>query len=86
MRTRKLTGPVYWACALINGDESGLDEDEVKLMNEWLARELQPDESIVDVARGEDGEAEEARFTWQYSLYGGSASGGEVIDYVVMAH
>lgn len=33
------TLPAYWACALINGDESGMDDDEVKEMDAWLKHE-----------------------------------------------
>jgi hypothetical protein len=81
---RTLTGPAYWASALINGDESGMEDAEVKLMNAWLARELEPGEQVVDVARDEDGEGKEARFTWSYRLYGGDTEGGDVVDYVVL--
>lgn len=28
--------PAYWASVLINGDESGLDDDEMKALNRFL--------------------------------------------------
>jgi len=28
--------PVYWACALINGDESGMSEEDIEEMYTWL--------------------------------------------------
>jgi hypothetical protein len=31
--------PVYWASALINADESGMEESDIKDMNAWLDRE-----------------------------------------------
>jgi hypothetical protein len=74
---RTLTGPVYWASALVNGDQSSLTADEVTRMNAWLERELQPGESIVSTHA-------EPRFTWSFRLYGGECDGGEVIDYVVI--
>jgi hypothetical protein len=37
IETTTYTLPAYWACALINGDESGMDDDEIKELNEWLS-------------------------------------------------
>lgn len=31
--------PAYWASALINGDYSGLDDDDAKMLDAWLKRE-----------------------------------------------
>lgn len=36
MNTLTLILPTHWASALVNGDESGLDEDEVKSMDAFL--------------------------------------------------
>lgn len=78
MQSRIVTGPAYWACALINGDHTGMSDAEDKLCAAWLVNELEPLEEVVDVV--EDSE----RFTWSYRLYGGDAAGGDVCDYVVL--
>lgn len=36
MKTTTYTLPAHWACALINGDESGMEEEEIAAMNDWL--------------------------------------------------
>jgi len=45
--------PVYWASALINGDDSGLEDDEIKEINAFC-KGLGP---CVDVS-------EEEEFSW----------------------
>lgn len=77
MKARIITGPAYWASALVNGDQSGLTTDEVIRLNAWLAKELSPRESVVCCS-------EESRFTWHYALYGGECAGGDVLDYTVL--
>jgi len=37
MKTIKLTLPEFWASALVNGDYSGLEDDEVKELESWLS-------------------------------------------------
>ena len=39
---------------------------------------------IIDVARDADGDALDPHFTWSFDLYGGTASGGDVLDYIAM--
>ena len=75
-----VTLPEAWASALINGDISGLDDREIDALDSW--DRANPGVHIVDVARDADGEGAEPRFTWSYDLYGGSARGGSVLDYV----
>jgi hypothetical protein len=79
----ELTGPAYWASAIINGDRSGLEPDERQRLDAWLARELGPNDDIVDVARDDEGQGLDPRFTWDFDLHGGECRGGEVIDYIV---
>ena len=76
-----VTGPVYWASYLVNGDARGLEAEEKALADKWLAG--LDGWAVVDVARNPRGEGLEPRFTWHYALYGGQCAGGEVIDYVV---
>jgi L-rhamnose isomerase len=37
MKTIKLTLPEFWASSLINGDSSGLEDDEVQELENWLS-------------------------------------------------
>jgi len=76
----RVTGPAYWASYLVNGDDSGLEPEEKAAADAWQAK-IAP-YYVVDVARHEDGEGEDPRFTWSYDLHGGTASGGDVIDYI----
>ena len=41
-------GAACWASYLINGDASGLSDDERQLADAWCERELGPDDAIVD--------------------------------------
>ena len=75
-----ITGPAYWSSALVNGDYSSLDESETRACKEWCAK--LNGWYVVDVERDSEGEAVESRFTWHNELYGGTARGGDVIDYV----
>lgn len=36
MKTETYTLPAYWASALINADESGMEDDEIAAMDKWL--------------------------------------------------
>jgi hypothetical protein len=75
---RTITGAEYWASYFINGDASGLSEEEKAAADNWLALELEPGESVVDCE-------EEGRFTWSYDLHTHTETrGGNVIDYTVM--
>lgn len=72
-----ITAPAHWASALINGDRSGLSEDESAMLDRWLTREGIRASDFVDCS-------EEPRFTWSYQIYCSEAtcSGGSVLDYV----
>lgn len=39
IETRIYLLPSHWACALINGDYSGMDDEEEKEMEGWLKEE-----------------------------------------------
>ncbi len=70
-----VTGPAYWASYLVNGDASGMSPAEKAAADAWHAS-LAP---AYVVATSDD----EPRFTWHFSLYGGTCRGGDVLDYVV---
>lgn len=78
-----VTLPAAWACALVNGDETGLTEGEAAHMRTALRVKLEGGWRVVDVVRDDEGDGVEARFTWHYRLHGGDAEGGDVLDYVV---
>lgn len=70
----RVTLPYHWAPYLINGDASGLDDGEP----EYIDRYLWNTEAIIDVDHNS------TRFTWSYDLYGGTAKGGDVADYITI--
>src|SRR4051812_39171444 len=76
-----VTGPACFASALVNGDTSGLNAVELAAL-EAFERKLLP-WYVVDVARDANGDGIEPWFTWSYDLHGGTARGGDVIDYVI---
>jgi len=66
--------PAHWASYLINGDASGLTLEERSQCNAYLKAQ-----GIADVI----GCDEEAHFSWSFSLYGGDAEGGDLLNYTV---
>jgi hypothetical protein len=67
------TGAAAWASYLINGDASGLTDEERDLADQWCERELGPNGAVVDCG--------EPWFTWSYRLYTGAPyQGGDVVD------
>ena len=71
-----VTAPAYWASYLVNEDASGLDDDERRAADRWLA-DLAPWRVVATI------DDAEPRFTWSFRLYGGESDGGDVIDYIV---
>lgn len=37
MKTETYTLPAFWASALVNGDVSGMEDDDERVLIEWLA-------------------------------------------------
>jgi len=73
------TGAACWASYFINGDASGLTDDERQLADDWCDRELGANDAIVDCS--------EPYFTNHYDLYTGDRRyrGGDVVDYRVLS-
>jgi len=70
-------GAACWASYLINGDASGLSDEERARADAWCERELGPNAAIVDCG--------EPYFTWHYDLHTGAPyRGGDVVDYRVV--
>jgi hypothetical protein len=75
--TRTIAGAAYWASYLINGDASGMEDSEIRDCDAWLARELEPNEEIVDCG--------EAYFSNSYGFHTGTQyRGGDLVDYTVL--
>lgn len=78
-----VTACAYWASALLSGDLSGIDDaDDLVAYEEFCAELAEQGLAIIDVARDQDGEPVEARFTWHGHLYGAGVAGTDVLDYV----
>lgn len=79
-----VTGPACWASALINGDDSSfsLDDDggeaELAALEAWLAPLTAEGWRVVGIV--EDSE----RFSWSFALHGGTAQGGDVVDFEIL--
>jgi len=72
------TGAACWASYLVNGDASGLSNEERSLADAWCERELGPNDAIIDCSG--------AYFTRFYRMYTGAPySSGEVVDYRVLS-
>jgi hypothetical protein len=78
--TDTVTLPSYWASAIINGDYSGMDDDETKRCDYELEQLAADGWNVVDC------DTDSTRFTWSYRLYDTQADfcGGEVMDYTVI--
>jgi hypothetical protein len=77
IETATAIGSAYWACYLINGDCSGLDDREIAAADAWQAK--LGDWQIVGIV--EDSE----RFTWAYDIHcGGNTRGGDICDYEIL--
>lgn len=76
MNICEVTGPAYWASALVNGDQGGLTVEEVIQINAWRKREG------IKCVLGTKEDSE--RFTWAYRLYAPECDcdGGAVLDYI----
>ena len=74
---RTVEGSAYWATYLINGDASGMTDDETTECDRWCERELADNEDIVDCG--------EPFFSWSYGWHTGSKyAGGDLVKYTVI--
>lgn len=64
--------PAHWACAMINGDESGLGDEDAERLHQWY--EENPDLNIIDVG--------EPYFS--HDIGDGSSLAGDVADYTIL--
>ena len=83
MKTEGIFGASYWASYFINGDASGMEDEEIQAADAWFEKNEVLD--VIDVARDEDGEAVEPFFSGNYDLYADPRfRGGDLIEYVVI--
>lgn len=78
-----VTLPAHWASALVNGDFSGMDDDETARMALEVSELARSGFCVVDVARNADGEPQGSWFSWSFASYGGGCAGGDLCEYVV---
>jgi hypothetical protein len=72
MEVFKTPGPAFLASALINGDESGLEPDDMADL-EWFRNYIE-DAEVVDCG--------EPYFSWHFALYStGRFNGGDLVEY-----
>ena len=75
----KIAAPAHMASYLINGEVDGVSDEDIQAVATWL-----DGLEVIDVARGADGWCMEPYFSWAYGLHGGTAQGGELLDYIVL--
>ena len=72
INTIQFTLPAYWASALINGDFSGVTENDIAAMNKFAARENIKLESCLSCS-------DESWFSWHNDS--GNGLGGDVMEF-----
>lgn len=78
----RVTLPAHWASALINGDVSGLDDDEADQARMMMHKLATDGWQVVGT------HDEEPRFTWNYQVHNPHSpyKGGDVMDFIVHRH
>ena len=75
--TVTVTAPAHMSCYLIYGDMGGVSDEEIQAVDAHLEGL-----DVIDVARDADGNCLEPSFTWSFGDCGGTARGGDVLDYI----
>ncbi len=71
-----ITGAAFWAPFLINGDSSGLDEEEIHACNEWYQKNVPDGWHVVDCG--------EPHFSMSFGMFTGlPANSGDVVEYTI---
>ena len=73
IKTDIVEAPSHWACYLINGDASGMDDAEIAACDEYFKG-----------IRVLDCNPETERFTWSADLFGSTSKGDTVCEYTVV--
>lgn len=74
MRTIEATAPSHWASYLINGDASGLSDDDERQADAWIARE----------GLGMPATCEDAGFCWRHDAFNECPLGADCQTYVFL--
>lgn len=77
MKTETYTLPAYWASYLVNGDGSGLEDEEITEIDAWCERERHRIGAEFDTFVCVDC-SEESEFSWHNDA---TTMGGDVLDY-----
>jgi len=72
-----VTAPAHMASYLVNNDASGVTVEEILAVEAYL-----DGLEVIDVARDADGQCLEPSFSWSFGHCGGTACGGDVLDYI----
>jgi len=67
-----IIAPAYWATYLMNGDASGIGDEEAARIDRFMAKHY-PHVDVVDCG--------EPYFSWSFDMYGGDAEGGDLCEY-----
>ena len=70
-----ITLPSHWAPFLINGDASGMTDEDMLDLDEWRRRH--PRHRVLSMVEGSE------RFTWSGKVYGSRYHGCDVADFDV---
>ena len=73
IKTDIVEAPIHWACYLINGDASSMDEDDIAACDKYFAGM-----QVLDC------NAETERFTNCADLFGSTSKGDTVCEYTVV--
>ena len=73
IKTDIVEAPSHWACYLINGDASGMDEEQIAACDKYFAGM-----EVIDC------NTETERFTWSADLFGSTSQGDTVCEYTVV--
>lgn len=69
------TAPICWASYLINGDSSGLDDNEIEQADAWITR-----------MGGYVSDVGEAEFASRHDAWAECPLAGDVAEYTIIAH
>lgn len=72
LETREYTLPAYWASYLINGDSSGISDEEKSQADEWLKEKQLPAPASC---------SDESWFAWRNDA---ANLGGDVMEFVFL--
>lgn len=73
--------PAHWANYLINGDPSGMEDNDITRCDEHIDKIIGFRDASVTVE-----DDAEPFFSWSFDLHGGNAKGGELLEYTIIVN